>query len=116
MKGDLASLFPARWLAHVPYVKLRHYPRYLKGMLVRCERAKSNAVKDREKTARLASWLKRLNEVYGRLGVGDQRWKDWAQLRWMLEEYKVSLFAQELGTAEPVSEKRMTAVLEKLEG
>jgi hypothetical protein len=34
----------------------------------------------------------------------------------MLEEYKVSLFAQELGTAEPVSEKRMTAVLEKLEG
>jgi ATP-dependent helicase HrpA len=116
MKGDFASLFPSRWLAHVPYVKLRHYPRYLKGMLVRCERAKSNAVKDREKTARLASWLKRLNEVYGRLGVGDQRWKDWAQLRWMLEEYKVSLFAQELGTAEPVSEKRMTAVLEKLEG
>jgi ATP-dependent helicase HrpA len=116
MKGDLASLFPARWLAHVPYVKLRHYPRYLKGMLVRCERAKSNAVKDREKTARLAPWLKRLNEVYGRLGVGDQRWKDWAQLRWMLEEYKVSLFAQELGTAEPVSEKRMAAILEKLEG
>lgn len=116
MSGDLASLFPARWLAHVPYTRLRHYPRYLKGMLIRCERARSNAVKDREKSARLAPWLKRLNEAYRRLGAGDKRWKDWTRLRWMLEEYKVSLFAQELGTSEPASEKRMTAILDKLEG
>lgn len=116
MKGDLSSLFPVRWLAHVPYTRLRHYPRYLKGMLIRCERARSNAVKDREKMVRLAPWLKRLNEVYRQLGAGDQRWKDWAQLRWMLEEYKVSLFAQELGTSEPVSEKRMAAILEKMDG
>lgn len=116
MTGDLAALFPARWLAHVPFCQLRHYPKYLKAMQIRSERARSNAAKDREKSARLQPWVTQLNETYRQLKSGDSRWNTWTQLRWMLEDYKVSLFAQELGTPRPVSEKRMRKLLEDIGG
>jgi ATP-dependent helicase HrpA len=116
MSADLASLFPARWLLHVPFSQLKFYPKYLKAMQIRSERARSNAIKDREKSARLQPWVTQLNESYRGLAAGDPRWIKWTQLRWMLEDYKVSLFAQELGTPRPVSEKRMSKLLEEIRG
>ena len=114
LAADLASLFPSRWLLHVPFSQLKFYPKYLKAMQVRSERARSNAVKDREKSARLQPWINQLNESYHRLTAEDPRWRKWSQLRWMLEDYKVSLFAQELGTPRPASEKRMKKLLEEI--
>ena len=113
---DLNSLFPPNWLVQVPYTRLRHYPRYLKAMQIRGERAQSSLSKEREKAARLLPWNKALSEAYRSLSAGDPRWAHWSELRWMIEEYKVSLFAQELGTAGPVSEKRLSKVLQCLEG
>ena len=84
-------------------------------MQIRSERARSNAVKDREKSARLQPWINQLNESYRRLTAEDPRWGKWSQLRWMLEDYKVSLFAQELGAPRPASEKRMRKLLEEIE-
>ena len=95
LAADLASLFPSRWLLHVPFSQLKFYPKYLKAMQIRSERARSNAVKDREKSARLQPWVNKLNESYRRLTAEDPRWGKWSQLRWMLEDYKVSLFAHE---------------------
>ena len=115
LAADLASLFPSRWLLHVPFSQLKFYPKYLKAMQIRSERARSNAVKDREKSARLQPWVNKLNESYHRLTAEDPRWGKWSQLRWMLEDYKVSLFAQELGTPRPASEKRMRKLLEEIE-
>ena len=114
--ADLAALFPSRWLAHVKLAQLRCYPKYLKAMQIRSERARSNASKDREKSARLQPWVTHLNETYRLLGPEDSRWNTWTQLRWMLEDFKVSLFAQELGTPRPVSEKRMSQLLEQMRG
>ncbi|MDG1891958.1 MAG: ATP-dependent RNA helicase HrpA [Verrucomicrobiota bacterium] len=114
LNADLTSLFPKGWLRHVSYARLRHYPRYLKAMGIRSERARSNSFKDREKMHRLQPWLHQLIDAHKSLLPGDARWSLWTQLRWMLEEYKVSLFAQELGTAGSVSEKRMARLLEQL--
>ena len=93
---DLHSLFPPNWLVQVPYARLRHYPRYLKAMQIRSQRSQSNLSKEREKAARLLPWNKVLSEAYRNLSAGDQRWVHWSEIRWMIEEYKVSLFALSL--------------------
>jgi ATP-dependent helicase HrpA len=86
---DLAVLLPADFLRRTPYAQLGHFPRYLQAMKLRAERWRKNPAKDAERVAQLAPYLKTVaaTEV----------------LRWLVEEFRVSLFAQELGTAEPVS-------------
>ena len=92
----------------VPLAQLRHYARYLKGAAVRLDRARTNPAGDREKENRLAPYWQRY-----RMAVTDKAGKYDAALladyRWMVEEYRVSLFAQELHTPQPVSPKRLDA-------
>ena len=93
----------------VPLAQLRHYARYLKGAAIRLERARTNPVGDREKEARLAPYWQRYQSA-----VTDKSAKYDADLladyRWMVEEYRISLFAQELHTPQPVSPKRLDAL------
>jgi len=114
MKEDIQSLFPDQWLLRIPYQRLKHYPRYLKAMEIRANRAQSNSIRDREKAERLIPWIKALAEAYHQLTPGESRWNQWTELRWMIEEFRVSLFAQELGTSIPVSEKRLGKLLKEL--
>jgi ATP-dependent helicase HrpA len=88
-------LLPADFLLHTTYPQLRHYPRYLRAMKLRSERARLNPAKERERAALLAPYVKVARELADRPGAD--------RLRWLVEEWRVSLFAQELGTAEPVS-------------
>ncbi|PTX91744.1 DUF3418 domain-containing protein [Opitutus sp. ER46] len=97
---DLAALLPADFLASTPYEQLRHFPRYLKAMKLRAERWRKNPGKDSERAAQLAPYEKALAELQRRPGTDAAAL---AAFRWQLEEFRVSLFAQELGTAEPVS-------------
>jgi len=97
---DLQRLVPEDFLAVTPYDRLVHLPRYLKAVQVRAERASVNPAKDAEKARPFAAFLRaeppaRNRETY----------------RWLLEEYRVSIFAQELGTAEPVSARRLESLL-----
>ncbi len=85
---------PARWLAE--------YPRYLAAVERRLERAARDPAKDRNKRARIAPYWRRYADAEA-AGSGFDTY------RWMLEEYRVSLFAQELGTALAVSPKRLDA-------
>jgi ATP-dependent helicase HrpA len=89
---DLDALVSSDFLRATPFEQLVHFPRYLKAMKLRAERAKKNPAKDAERAATLAPYVKRAREI----GAGDS-------FRWLVEEFRVSLFAQELGTAEPVS-------------
>jgi len=93
----------------VPLAQLRHYARYLRGAAIRLERARTNPAGDREKEARLAPYWQRYQSA-----IADKSGKyDAARLadyRWMVEEYRVSLFAQELHTPQPVSPKRLDAI------
>jgi len=95
---DLARLLPADFPAGIPFAQFVHIPRYLRAMQLRAERAALAPAKDSEKARQLApfhGWEKRVAPARH------------AEFRWMLEEFRVSLFAQELGTPAPVSAQRL---------
>jgi len=95
---DLQRLVPADFLARTPHAQLEHLPRYLRAMQIRGERAFLSPAKDAEKAKQFApfiGWETKVPEA--------QR----EAFRWLLEEFRVSVFAQELGTAQPVSAQRL---------
>jgi ATP-dependent helicase HrpA len=111
---ELASLMPPAFLDGVEYESLRHLPRYLKALTLRAERAANNPVKDAERAKAVAPYqaaLARLRAAPPAISEASHRIEGF---RWLLEEYKVSLFAQELGTAVPVSPKRLEESLAAL--
>ena len=98
-------LFARGFVVDVPAAQLAHYPRYLKAIALRLDKLKSDPARDgqrqQEATALQTPWLR---ELAARKGVHDPRLEEF---RWLLEELRVSLFAQELRTAVPVSTKRL---------
>ena len=95
----------------VPLARLRHYQRYLRGAEIRLDRARTNPTGDLSKEERLAPyWLLYQDAVAGKSKVKFDP-AALVEIRWLIEEYRVSLFAQELRTAEPVSPKRLDAKL-----
>ena len=94
---------------HVPLATLRHYKRYLKGAAIRIERARLNPRGDLEREAKFAPFWERYREAVKPGQAGRYDPTALAAYRWMLEEYRISLFAQELHTPEPVSPKRLEA-------
>jgi ATP-dependent helicase HrpA len=103
---DLEALFPRDFLSATPYAQLAHFPRYLKGLKLRAERARKNLAKDAERAAQLAP--------YGAAAEKFRTREGGEAFRWLVEEFRVSLFAQELGTAEPVSAVKLDRVLATL--
>ncbi len=103
LERDLAALLPPDFLRTTPYVQLAHFPRYLKAMKLRAERWRQNPAKDAERAAQLAPYVAAAAKARDREG-GEA-------LRWLVEEFRVSLFAQELGTAEPVSAVKLDRAL-----
>jgi len=103
---DLKALLPADFVQVTPYGQVPQLPRYLKAMKVRADRWKQNPIKDRERAAQLAPFVAALAGVRDRPG-GES-------YRWLVEELRVSLFAQELGTAEPVSPVKLERILVEL--
>ena len=92
--------------------RLRHFARYLKGMSVRIERARNSPAADRERQQRFAPYWQRYVEAATGKAKGRFNPDKLADYRWLLEEYRISLFAQELRTAEPASPKRLDALWE----
>ena len=98
LEQDLQRLVPGDFLARTPPAQLPHLHRYLRAIQLRAERAAISAAKDAEKARQLApfaQWETRVPPA--------QR----EAFRWLLEEFRVSLFAQELGTAQPASAQRL---------
>jgi ATP-dependent helicase HrpA len=108
---DLAALLPPNFLRTTPYAQLAHLPRYLKAMKLRSERAKQNPIKDAERAAQLAPYAAAAAKL-----LAARPLKEGAEaFRWLVEEFRVSLFAQELGTAEPVSAVKLDRSLAALQ-
>ncbi|MEN9662903.1 MAG: hypothetical protein RL324_1852 [Verrucomicrobiota bacterium] len=97
LERELDALVPGDFLRVTPYAQLAHFPRYLKAMKVRADRWKQNPAKDAERTAQLAPYVALVAKSPRPTTNAATRF------RWLVEEFRVSLFAQELGTAEPVS-------------
>ena len=92
----------------VPIETLRRYSRYFKAIDVRLQRAKVSPSSDRAKEARFTPYWERYREA-----LKDRERCDGAALaryRWLLEEYRIQLFAPELKTHEPVSPQRLDAI------
>ncbi len=105
---ELAALLPPDFLRRTPYARLPHLPRYLKAMKARADRWRQNQSKDAERAAQLAPYVKAIPTVADQPG-GDR-------YRWLVEELRVSLFAQDLGTAEPVSTVKLDKLLAEIRG
>ncbi len=119
VKVDPATVDSVRtqlaWLVYrgfprlVPLARLREYPRYLRGAALRLERARVNPASDLAKEARFEALWRRYREAVAQPKPLVPP-ATLTRIRWMLEEYRISVFAQELGTPEPVSPKRIEAL------
>jgi ATP-dependent helicase HrpA len=111
---ELDALLPRRFLETIPFAQLTHIPRYLKALATRMERAALNPAKDKERTQQLAPYLFALKGYTANPPASAEACQRLEEFRWMIEEFKVSLFAQELGTAVPVSPPRLDQQLQRL--
>jgi ATP-dependent helicase HrpA len=112
LADELTSLLPPRFLERVDYDRLNHLPRYLKALLLRAERAALNPAKSLERLRLLAPYRDALKALQAQPAKSAAAQRLIEDFRWLVEEFKVSLFAQELGTAAPVSPKRLDQQLE----
>jgi ATP-dependent helicase HrpA len=109
MHEQLALLLEGHVLRDLPLERLDHFPRYLKAMQLRAERLRQDPKKDQQRLLQVLPYWREV--LYLRAQGIDT--PEVLELRWMLEEYRVSLFAQELGTAVTVSPKRLARALHK---
>lgn len=112
MRRQLAALVPPGFLRDVPAAALADYPRYLRALVLRSERALRDPARDQ---ARMLE-LKPFADALAAAGADAALDPEWQALRWDLEELRVSLFAQELGARAGVSPKRLAARLARLRG
>ena len=111
MRAQLAGLTPPGFLRSVPATALADYPRYLKALSLRAERALRDPVRDQARMLELKPFADALDDARAR---GADAAPGWQALRWDLEELRVSLFAQELGARGGVSAKKPAARLASL--
>jgi len=102
---QLARLMPKNFIAVAPWAQLAHYARYLKAITLRLDKYRADPARDAARLAELRPQEQRYwRLVAERKGQVDARMQE---LRWLLEELRVSFFAQELRTPQPVSVKRL---------
>ena len=105
IQQQLAALVPASFVSKTPYTQLGHLPRYLKAVVARIDKLRTDPARD----ARLAGEMAPLLAQYARARAARKGAPDPGldEFRWLLEELRVALFAQELRTPAPVSVKRL---------
>ena len=104
--AQLNDLVYAGFLAQLAPGRLDHYPRYLAAMEERLRILPENPLRDRQRMDSVMPWWTRYLDRLESAGVYDEVLD---QYRWLIEEYRVSLFAQRLGTEGKVSGKRLAA-------
>lgn len=115
VRAQLKMLVPADFPAGVPVVLWPHVPRYLKALGRRLDKALGNQKRDAELMMRVRPAMRALEQLSGQLDRGEPH-AEILQLQWLIEELRVSLFAQDLKTAVPVSEKRIAEQIERAGG
>ena len=105
VQAQLNRLMPKRFVMLTPWAPLAHLPRYLKGVTLRLDKLRTDPARDALRLAELRPIEQRyLRLLADRKGVVDARLDEF---RWLIEELRVSFFAQELRTPQPVSVKRL---------
>lgn len=107
IKSQLSGLIYPGFVRDTPSQWLQEYPRYLKAIAQRLDKLGAQLQKDRVWTLELSGYLEKLQQKQNKHQKEGKHDPELLLYRWMLEEYRVSLFAQQLGTKIPVSDKRM---------
>jgi ATP-dependent helicase HrpA len=112
IRAQLEGLVHKNFVSRTPFERLQHLPRYLKAITLRIEKLRTNPARDAQNQSQLQPLLQAWNKRRQTAGT-DSRIADFG---WMLQELRVSLFAQELKTPVIVSVKRMEKMLSGLNG
>nr|MBC8466627.1 DUF3418 domain-containing protein [Deltaproteobacteria bacterium] len=114
---ELEGLVPKDFLDRYAPDRIAHLPRYLKAFKIRAERGAYDRDKDQEKAGRIEPFTKALSRNLRDISshASLEKRKSFEELFWMVEEFKVSVFAQELKTPFPVSAKRLEKKLREVE-
>ncbi|WP_133947768.1 ATP-dependent RNA helicase HrpA [Rhodanobacter sp. TND4FH1] len=110
MREQVDALLTPGFLRDLAPSRLAHYPRYLKAIRLRGERLRQDPAKDQQRLLQVMPYWR----AYLQHRAAGTDPAELAELRWLIEEWRVSLFAQELKTAEPVSAKRLAKALAAL--
>jgi ATP-dependent helicase HrpA len=107
IQAQLDLLMCRRFIADIDFERLRHYPRYLRAVALRIEKLRNNPTRDQL----CMTQLQPLQQALAKLQQGSVRDQRIDEFAWMLQELRVSLFAQELKTPVIVSVKRLEKML-----
>ncbi|MDQ2990496.1 MAG: ATP-dependent RNA helicase HrpA, partial [Pseudomonadota bacterium] len=114
MQAQLQGLVHKRFVTETEYAQLAHFPRYLKAINIRIEKLRADPARDAKSMAEWAGAATQFQRVSKTMG-GKNTDPKMTEYRWMLEELRVSLYAQELRTPMPVSAKRLQKVWESMQ-
>lgn len=116
IREQLTRLVYEGLFAATPWEHLQHLPRYLKAILLRIDKYGSNPDRDAIHAADLKKWQQKFQERLEKQRKAGNIDPKLIEFRWMLEELRVSLFAQRLRTPYPISWKRLDKVWSELAG
>jgi ATP-dependent helicase HrpA len=108
IRGQLDRLLAPGWLAATPWERLQHLPRYLKAASLRVDKLRADPARDQRLAAEVAALEQPFQRELSLRRRNAAVTPELEQFGWLLEELRVSLFAQELRTPVPVSAKRLT--------
>jgi len=104
MRSQLDDLMYAGFLDDIELPRLEHYPRYLRAMAQRLDALELDPVRDEQRMEQVQPWWHRYLDY---LAEGGWYTPELDGFRWLIEEFRVQVFAQKLGTAEKVSKQRL---------
>ena len=118
MRALLDKLVPANFIKLYTDDRLLRLLSYMQAIALRAERGLVNPDKDKVKAASIAPFESRLTQLAQEIDsrCSPEKRRALEEFFWMLEEYKISVFAQEIKTAHPISAQRLEKQLQKIEG
>jgi ATP-dependent helicase HrpA len=114
VEGQLARLMPKDFIVTTPWERLQHFPRYVKAASLRLDKLRADPARDARAAAEIAQFEVRWAREEARQRKGGSVDPQLAQFRWLVEELRVQVFAQELRTPVPVSVKRLDKLWQTL--
>jgi ATP-dependent helicase HrpA len=114
VRGHLGTLVRPGFVTATGWARLPDLPRYLRALQVRLDKLPENPGRDRMLAHQVEVLTQEYDQTLRRLHPARREEEPARQIRWMLEELRVSLFAQQLGTRFPVSDKRIRKAMAQL--
>jgi ATP-dependent helicase HrpA len=114
IRQQLKGLVYPGFVTDTGWRQLHHLPRYLRAIAYRLDRLPGNLARDRQLLAQVHEIEQEYRELRAELPAGGPADEGLRDVRWMIEELRVNFFAQSLGTAYPISDKRIYKAMDQL--